>query len=440
MKNIEKYLEGAIKPILIIGKGPSFDKHIDILLDKYIVIALNHVGSKINSDITSIIDIEVMIDVGDMIEKKSKYLLTPYVPHKNFNASEKNILQYAEEIPSLKKMYNEGRIIWYNLNTTKTEKNGSAVYLGGVNSGDTLFALLACNNIKCVYSLGIDGGDKYSNNFSDLRPLTNGRSSFDDQSELIRKVENHFNAKLISLGELDTLKVYIGASPSQIIPTKVLEYSLKKHTNNPVKCYPLCNFERKHKVPDNPKNRPRTDFSFKRFLIPELTNGKAFYMDSDMLVFGDLANLLSYDFEDHEILSCCGMDQFEHWQHSNYAFLLMDCDKIKWSIDDIVKMLDENKLNYESLMFEFKHAKVNPIFPPEWNSLDLYVTKKTKNIHYTDMSMQPWLNGPKSNQHPFGKIWWNEFIDAIQTGFIQKNLFESEVEKRNIFVHKSYLN
>ena len=439
MINIERYVNIISKPILLVGKGPSFDMYENILPCKYHVIALNHVGAKIASDVTSIIDIEVMIQVGHLIEKNTKHLLVPYIPHYKFNAGDKNIVQYASEIPSLKKMHDEGRVVWYNLNTTNIKKEGSVHYLAGINSGDTLFGILACNQIRIVHSLGIDGGVKYSDQFADLKPLTNGQNSFDAQSALIKSAERQLNSKLIPIGNLDVLNIYVGASPNQLIPTKVLEYSIKKNTSNPVNCHPLYNFAREHKVPTDPNNRPRTDFSFKRFLIPELANGKAFYMDSDMQVFGDLANLLSYDFEDHEILSCGGMDQFEHWQHSNYAFLLMDCDNIKWNIDSIVQMLDENKLNYETLMFEFKHAKVNPIFPPEWNSLDLYVTNKTKNIHYTDMSMQPWLNGSKSNQHPFGKIWWNELIDAIQTGFIQKSLFESEVNKRNVYIHNNYV-
>ena len=439
MISIEQYIEGINRPVLLIGKGPSYDYFEHILPSKYHTISLNHVGSKIKSDVTSIIDIEVMINTGDLIEKNSKYLLIPFIPHKDFNAGDKNILQYASEIRSLKKMYDEGRIIWYNLNTTKLNKDGSAVYLGGINSGDTIFGILACNNIKTVYSLGIDGGFKYSDEFSDLKPLTNGQSSFDNQSKLILEVENQLNSKLVSIGRMDSLNVYVGTSPNQMIPTKVLEYSIKKYTHNPVICNPLCNFKRDHKTPQDPNNRPRTDFSFKRFLIPELTKGKAFYMDSDMQVFGDLSKLLKYDFENYEILSCGGMEQFEHWKHSNFAFLLMDCDKINWNIDDIILMLDTNVLNYESLMFEFKHAKVKPGLPSYWNSLDSFIPEKTMNLHYTDMSMQPWLNGPKSNQHPFGKIWWNELISAIQTEFIPKELFELEVQKGNIYIHENYL-
>ena len=46
------------------------------------------------------------------------------------------------------------------------------------------------------------------------------------------------------------------------------------------------------------ENRPRTPFSFQRFLIPELCgySGKAIYLDADMQVFRDIRELWNYDF------------------------------------------------------------------------------------------------------------------------------------------------
>ena len=37
-----------------------------------------------------------------------------------------------------------------------------------------------------------------------------------------------------------------------------------------------------------------------------------------------------------------------------FSVMLLDCDKLQWSIDDIVKMLDDGELNYDSLMKEMK--------------------------------------------------------------------------------------
>ena len=46
-------------------------------------------------------------------------------------------------------------------------------------------------------------------------------------------------------------------------------------------------------TPATPANRPRTPFSFQRFLIPELCGfkGRGIYVDSDMQVFEDIRGL-----------------------------------------------------------------------------------------------------------------------------------------------------
>ena len=50
-------------------------------------------------------------------------------------------------------------------------------------------------------------------------------------------------------------------------------------------------------MPIDVQSRPRTPFSFKRFFIPQLTTGRAFYMDSDMIVFDDMGKLLESNFD-----------------------------------------------------------------------------------------------------------------------------------------------
>lgn len=221
------------------------------------------------------------------------------------------------------------------------------------------------------------------------------------------------------------IKVFVGSTPEQLIPSLVLDYSIKKYTNIPSTVTPLYQLDVKHRTPKNPRSRPRTPFSFQRFFIPSLTDGIAFYMDSDMLVLTDMAPLLDYDFDGADGLSAAGMESFDKWADSNYAMLMLDCDNISWNVDSIVNMLDEERLTYEELMFQFKHAKINAKLGErgQWNSLDYYEKDHTSLLHYTDMGTQPW----KFGGHPLQHLWVDHLREAVESGFIDKELYEEHV-------------
>jgi hypothetical protein len=150
-------------------------------------------------------------------------------------------------------------------------------------------------------------------------------------------------------------------------------------------------------------------------------------MDSDMQVFKDLAELHQYVFEGYDGLSAAGMEKFDKWPDSNFAMLMLDCDNIQWDVNSIIDMLDEGKMTYRELMFEFKHARINSSLGHSgiWNSLDHYEEGETALLHYTDMATQPW----KYAKHPLGYLWENDLKEAISCGFIDKELYETHVSK-----------
>src|SRR3954451_5303347 len=85
-----------------------------------------------------------------------------------------------------------------------------------------------------------------------------------------------------------TLRIFVGTDDSQIVAHEVLEYSIRKHTSRPVEFVPMHNIDLP--LPRDPAQRPRTGFSFYRFLIPSLCGfkGRAIYLDADMLVLSDI--------------------------------------------------------------------------------------------------------------------------------------------------------
>jgi len=441
MRPIEDLFKENHRPPLLLGKGPTFDMRDKFLLPKFFTIALNHVAREVKADLCSIIDIDVFADCGEEIYKNSRHIAIPWHPHHKFRASEKNLEYYLEKYPVLDVMDSEDRVFWYNLSTFPQrggkEKEGSKTYAGRINNGDTFYGICAANGAKTVYGLGIDGGKGYSSAFKDLTPLTNGRASFDDQNPYFKKISRMHNSEFIRLGDKEDIMVFVGSEEKQLIPSLVLDYSIKKHTFNPSVVAPLHMLETKHKTPIRGNCRPRTPFSFKRFFIPQLTSGKAFYLDSDMLVFKDMADLLDVDFNGNEVLYAGGMDQFKGWKHSNFAMLLIDCDNVSWNMDSIIDQLDAGTLTYEQLMFDFKHAKTSPDLGKngEWNSLDHYVEGETALLHYTNMATQPWVH----KKHKYGDLWQRALQEAVMSGFIDRELVLEHQRKGHIrtFINES---
>jgi len=410
------------KDFLIMGKGPSLELEPRILRSKYISIGLNHVSAKYEVDIAHVIDLEVINDCGELIYKNAKYLLMPWHPNMNFAPHLKNISVLLCEFEVINKFAESGRLLIYNrLNGASQHPAGGTVVLPRYFSGDTVFQLLSKLGEKKVYSIGLDGGSSYSIEFSSLVPLQNGQKTFDDQFLEISEIERISDSKLIKLGDLEPINVFVGLQEEQRIPALVLKDSIMHNTHHPVSFNLLCDNLVDFKTPNDPNNRPRTPFSFQRFMIPSLTNGKAFYLDSDMQVFGDMADLLKLDFEDSEVIACYGMEIYGHWKGSQYAVLMLDCSKIRWNIHTLVQGLDSGQFTYEDLMFKFAMAKVAHKIPPSWNSLDLYNNEGTNLIHYTDMSRQPW----KHSNHPFESIWVSGLERSIKNKIIALECYES---------------
>lgn len=426
MNYIKKFVEK--KHPLLIGKGNSFDLVDKILLSNYFSISLNHVVKNIKTNAVSIIDIDVVRDCGDSIYNNVEYLMIPYYPHENCKPNKKNIVDYGGEIPVLKKMLDEGRVYAYNASSSKLlnlsdhkDLPNHNVYF---NNGDSVFGMFAENGIKKIYTIGIDGGDDYHNNFDKKTLGKNGRT-FDDSINLIKNLSKEYKCEWIDLKKLDNIEVYVGCSKSQLIPTKVLEYSIKKHTNNPVDVHPLYLYNVKYNTPKDPKCRPRTPFSFQRFFIPSITKNKSIYLDSDMLILKDIKEVYDYKFGKNKVLACRDMDIYSHWRGSEYAVLLLDCKNIKWDINTIIDKLDSGDLTYEQLMFEFKIEKVGHKISPHWNSLDTYNKELTCNLHYTNMGTQPWLRG----NHKHENLWFEYLKGAVDNDILSVKLIKEHISR-----------
>jgi lipopolysaccharide biosynthesis glycosyltransferase len=233
----------------------------------------------------------------------------------------------------------------------------------------------------------------------------------------------------------DVIRVFVGADRSQQLAVAVLEYSIKRHTTARVEVIPMVDLPVPQ--PADPRNGQRTGFSYSRFCIPKLAGykGKAIYMDADMLVFRDIRELWNIPFDSakiviqkevlhqEETLKKAGAPKKRKKQ---CAVMLLDCDRLDWEIESIVRGFDENKYDYEQLMYDMcilDESEVKYGIPFEWNSLEHW-DEGTCLIHYTDVYTQPWTACGNKN----GYLWFNEVRRMIRDGSLDEATLQREIE------------
>lgn len=228
-------------------------------------------------------------------------------------------------------------------------------------------------------------------------------------------------------------RIFIGTEDSQVVAHQVLEHSIRRHATVPVQVTPMLNLP--VPVPANPANRARVGFSFTRFLIPELCGyeGRALYIDADMLVFGDVAELAALPFDGKKLLCTYQRELPALWAEKahfrpgrNVAVMLLDCARLPWKADEIIGGLDEGRYTYEQLVYDQSIVAPEDIadtIPPEWNHLERYAPGLTRLLHYTVVHTQPW----RSNGNPLGDLWMQAYAEALQEGAVDAAAVEKAV-------------
>ena len=237
----------------------------------------------------------------------------------------------------------------------------------------------------------------------------------------------------------DVIRIFVGVDRTQILALRVLEHSIRRHTTAIVEITPMIDLP--IPLPQDPKNFPRTGFSFTRFCIPKLSGyqGKAIYMDADMQVFFFFCSLWGIPFDGaHVILqdeqNAMYRPNGQRERKRQSSVMLLDCAQLTWDINHIIQDLDEKRYTYRELMSELcivSPDKIAHRLPEKWNHLDAY-DAQTNLTHYTEMQIQPWL----SSKHPLAEIWfseirlmlsngsltWKEIEDDITAGYLRPSL------------------
>jgi lipopolysaccharide biosynthesis glycosyltransferase len=203
-------------------------------------------------------------------------------------------------------------------------------------------------------------------------------------------------------------RIFIGWDSREAECADILAYSLRKYSSVPLDIRYL-------KIDELDFNRKRdplqsTEFTYTRFLVPHLCKyqGKALFMDCDMLALGDIGELdrldmsnyalrvVKHDYRPKEAVKMDGCVQTVYPRKNWSSLMLMNCEKLKLWTKEVVETQTGAYLH----RFQDIPDELIGDLPNTFNTLD-WMDEHTKLIHYT--SGGPWFEQYKD--HPYGGPW-----------------------------------
>jgi len=225
----------------------------------------------------------------------------------------------------------------------------------------------------------------------------------------------------------DPIRIFVGVEPKTQIAYKVLARTIRKHASRPVDIVPMIGPAWEYPIEGI---KVGTGFSLRRWMIPHACGwqGHAIYLDSDQIVFGDVAEL--YDLgrallpaePNSPIIACTYQpDKYSKEPWPQTSVMVLDCWRAfthwQFKINSVLGWLRQNQgnENYAKLM----HGEGMPVagpLPIEWNHLNIYKSGVTKLLHYTKEPEQPWYKP----DHPLAGLWKKELVEALEAGDVTR--------------------
>jgi lipopolysaccharide biosynthesis glycosyltransferase len=196
----------------------------------------------------------------------------------------------------------------------------------------------------------------------------------------------------------EPLRVFIGCDSRQPVALTVAAHSVARHSTKPVAITPLM----LHQLPIT--RRGLTEFTYARWLTPWLCNfkGKALFMDADMIVRGDIAELFEYG----GMNAVSVMQEQERFEWP--SMMLFNCAACHVLTPEYVED-PKNKL------FPLDWAPYVGELPSDWNHCVSYMdplrAQKAKLIHYT-AGLPVW---EETQGNPEDDYWFKELEHANST-------------------------
>ena len=194
------------------------------------------------------------------------------------------------------------------------------------------------------------------------------------------------------------IRVFIGFDPRETVAFHVLSQSIHDRASEPISIAPLMLSQLEGLMWRERNRLQSADFSFSRFLVPHLCGfeGWAIFMDCDMLVPDDMANLwnlrdgefavqvVKHDHQPKETTKFLGTAQTKYEKKNWSSVMLFNNERCTALTPDYVNSasgLDLHRFNWlerDDLIGEIPHR---------WNRLvgydDPVAVDQVSNLHYT---------------------------------------------------------
>lgn len=196
--------------------------------------------------------------------------------------------------------------------------------------------------------------------------------------------------------KLEPIRIFVGCDPNNcdLEQLMVLEYSIRKHTNYPIQIH-WMQLSNNSESPwySNQKQKEgwntekwATPFSGFRWAIPELCNfnGRAIYLDADVIVLSDIFELWQHPINDESIVIARGQNS------ARLCTCVWDCTKAKEFLLSL-KELRTNSNSHQYMMDLIKeNTKLVTSYQDSYNNIDGedIPIEKIKILHYSDMGTQ----------------------------------------------------
>ena len=219
------------------------------------------------------------------------------------------------------------------------------------------------------------------------------------------------------------INVFIGYDSKERVAYNVLSHSIIQNSTKPVAITPIALNNLKDDFVRERNALSSTEFSFSRFIIPHLMNyrGWALFMDCDMLMFEDIAELWRLRDDKYAVQVCkhdytpktdtkfLGQVQTKYEKKNWSSFMLMNCKKCTTLTPDYVNKASGLELHQFKWL---ENEEMIGSLPLEWNWLvgEYPYKEDVKNVHYTD-------GGPYFNDYntcDYSSEWFNIYTNTVK--------------------------
>ena len=218
------------------------------------------------------------------------------------------------------------------------------------------------------------------------------------------------------------INIFIGYDNKERVAYNVLSHSIIQNSTKPVAITPIALNNLKDDFVRERNSLSSTEFSFSRFMIPHLMNyqGWALFLDCDMLMFEDIAELwrmrddskaiqvCKHDYVPKEKTKFLGQTQTAYPKKNWSSFMLMNCKKCSTLTPDYVNRASGLELH------QFKWLESEELIgelPLEWNWLvgEYEHKEDVKNVHYTEGG--PWFTDYR--ECDYSKDWFKNHDECM---------------------------